>query len=48
MRKNGFFAVRGHGISEKVIAHCWQVGHDFFDLAEEEKQKVKMTFAGYP
>ena len=45
---NGFFAVRGHGISEKVIEHCWQVSHDFFALAEEEKQKVKMPFAGYP
>ena len=45
---NGFFAIRGHGISEKVIEHCWQVSHDFFALAEEEKQKVKMPFAGYP
>ena len=45
---NGFFAVRGHGISEKVIEHCWQVSHDFFALAAEEKQKVKMPFAGYP
>jgi len=45
---NGFFAVRGHGIPEIVIEHCWQVSHDFFALAEEEKQKVKMPFAGYP
>ncbi len=45
---NGFFAVRGHGIPEIVIEHCWRVSHDFFALAEEEKQKVKMPFAGYP
>ena len=45
---SGFFAVRGHGIPEKIIEHCWQVSHDFFALAEAEKQKVKMPFAGYP
>jgi len=45
---SGFFAVRGHGISENIIEHCWQVSHDFFALTEEEKQKVKMPFAGYP
>ena len=32
---NGIFAVRGHGISEKVIEHCWQASHDFFDLADK-------------
>ena len=47
-RRSGFFAVRGHGIPEKVIDHCWQVSHDFFALSEEEKLKVKMPFAGYP
>ena len=45
---SGFFAVRGHGIPEKIIEHCWQVSHDFFSLAEAEKLKVQMPFAGYP
>ncbi|HBR59577.1 MAG TPA: hypothetical protein DEA86_03815 [Deltaproteobacteria bacterium] len=38
---SGFFAVRGHGIPEKIIEHCWQVSHDFFSLAEAEKLKMK-------
>ncbi|MED5402997.1 MAG: 2-oxoglutarate and iron-dependent oxygenase domain-containing protein [SAR324 cluster bacterium] len=47
-KKSGFFAVRGHGIPGKIIEHCWQVSHDFFSLAEAEKLKVQMPFAGYP
>ena len=45
---SGFFAVQGHGIPEQIIEHCWQVSHDYFALADEEKLKVKMPFAGYP
>jgi len=45
---SGFFAVRRHGIPEKIIEHCWQASHKFFSLSEEEKLKVKMPFAGYP
>ena len=47
-RRSGFFAVRGHGIPEKVIDHCWQVSYDYFALSEKEKLKVKMPFVGYP
>ena len=47
-KNSGFFAVRGHGIPGKIIEHCWQVSHDFFSLAEAEKLKVQMPFAGYP
>jgi len=25
-----FFAVRRHGIPEKIIEHCWQASHEFF------------------
>ena len=46
--RSGFFAVRGHGIPEKIIEHCWQSSHAFFSLSEEEKLKIKMPFAGYP
>ena len=45
---SGFFAVRRHGIPEKIIEDCWQASHEFFTLSEEEKLKVKMPFAGYP
>ena len=47
-RRNGFFAVRGHGIPESIIEHCWQVSLKFFALSEKEKLKVKMPFTGYP
>jgi len=47
-RRSGFFAVRGHGISEKIIERCWEVSRQFFALSQEEKLKVKMPFAGYP
>ena len=47
-RRSGFFAVRGHGIPETVIEHCWQVSSQYFSLSEEEKLKVKMPFSGYP
>jgi len=39
-RRSGFFAVRGHGIPETVIEHCWQVSRQYFSLSEEEKLKV--------
>ena len=39
-KNSGFFAVRGQGIPEEIIEHCWQVSHDFFALAEAENLKV--------
>ena len=45
-RHSGMFAVRGHGIPETVIEHCWQVSPQYFSLSEEEKLTLKMPFSG--
>ncbi|KAJ4714823.1 2-oxoglutarate (2OG) and Fe(II)-dependent oxygenase superfamily protein [Melia azedarach] len=47
-REAGFFYVKGHGIPESLVNEVKKISHEFFDLAYEEKLKIKLTpAAGY-
>ncbi|KAI9744821.1 MAG: hypothetical protein M1818_001746 [Claussenomyces sp. TS43310] len=37
--KNGFFYVKGHGLSEERIKRQYAIGRAFFNLPQEEKEK---------
>lgn len=47
-RYTGFLAINNHGVPQHVIDNAWQVIQDFFDLPAEQKQRVRVPYAGYP
>nr|POE71523.1 putative 2-oxoglutarate-dependent dioxygenase [Quercus suber] len=47
-REAGFFYVKGHGIPDSLLKEVKSVAHNFFDLPNEEKVKIKISLvAGY-
>ncbi|KAK7821000.1 putative 2-oxoglutarate-dependent dioxygenase [Quercus suber] len=47
-REAGFFYVKGHGIPDSLLKEVKSVAHNFFDLPNEEKIKIKISLvAGY-
>lgn len=47
-RETGFLAIAGHGVPDAVIDAAWNAAREFFDLAAEEKQRVRAPYPGYP
>lgn len=45
-RKNGFFYIKGHGISEKLQSDIENLSKEFFYLPLEKKMKISMNFGG--
>jgi len=45
-RSHGFFLVAGHGVDLQLAADMDASARAFFDLPDEEKQKVRMELAG--
>lgn len=45
-RDTGFFYIRGHGVTDEVIAHLDAASRRFFALAREAKQAIAMEHGG--
>ena len=44
--KEGFFYIKGHGISEKLQSQLDQISHNFFNLDPDLKLRMKMELGG--
>jgi isopenicillin N synthase-like dioxygenase len=47
-RTTGFLAVSGHSVPQGTIEDVWSLAHAFFDLPQEEKDRVRAPYPGYP
>ena len=47
LNNTGFFIIKNHGISKKLIDNIFEVSKKFFDLSEKEKLRVEMS-VDYP
>ncbi|MGE0499857.1 MAG: isopenicillin N synthase family dioxygenase [Rhizobiaceae bacterium] len=47
-RETGFLAISGHGVPEAVIDAAWTAARAFFDLPQDEKDRARAPYPGYP
>lgn len=39
----GFFYIKNHGVSQKVIDECFEAAHEYFDIDLDKKMELDVT-----